>query len=66
MNVPDNYDQWLAHEAKQEKLLERLPVCRYCGEPVQDDYYFCIDGRVWCDECLNFKYRRYVEVDFYG
>lgn len=65
MNVPDNYDMWLTHEAELDRRLERLPKCRYCGEPIQDEYYFHIDGRIWCERCLNDKYRRIVEEDWY-
>lgn len=64
MNIPDNYDQWTAHEAEQEKLLEKLPVCRHCGEPIQDDHYFYIDGAIYCEDCLNDKFRRDIE-DYY-
>lgn len=64
MNIPDNYDQWTAHEAEQEKLLEKLPVCRCCGEHIQDDHYFYIDGVIYCEDCLNEKFRRDIE-DYY-
>ena len=63
--MPDNYSLWEAHEAEQEKLLERLPKCRYCGEPIQDDHYFYIDGVIYCEDCLNEKYRRHIEDYYY-
>ena len=31
----------------------RLPVCDYCKEPIQDEYYFCIDDRNICPGCLR-------------
>lgn len=65
MNVPDNYDQWLAHEAKQEKLLERLPNCEYCGVLIQDDFYWEINDEVICEQCLNSYFRKRTE-DFIG
>lgn len=64
MGIPDNYDLWLAHEAALDRQLERLPVCRYCGEPIQDEHYFYIDGVICCEDCMNEKYRRHVE-DYY-
>lgn len=64
MNIPDNYDQWVAHETEQEKLLEKLPVCRHCGEPIQDDHYFYIEGIIYCEDCMNEKFRRDIE-DYY-
>lgn len=60
----DNYDMWLAYEAAQERLLERLPKCRCCGEPIQDDHYFYIEGVIHCEDCMNEKFRRHVE-DYY-
>ncbi len=65
MSIPDNYDMWLTHEAEQEKLLERLPVCRCCGERIQNKYYFYIEGNILCEDCMNDKYRRSVEEDWY-
>ncbi len=64
MNIPDNYDMWLAHEAEQERLLERLPVCRRCGKRIQEEHYFYLEGRIYCEDCMNEKYRRHVE-DYY-
>ena len=63
--MPDNYSLWEAHEAEQEKLLERLPVCRYCGEPIQDDHYFYIEGVIYCEDCMNEKYSRHIEDYYY-
>ena len=50
MRVPDNYDMWLAHEAEQEKALAERPCCEYCGKPIQDDYYYEINGDIICEE----------------
>ena len=49
--IPDNYDAWLAHDAA-------LPVCDYCGEPVQEGYYYEIGGWVVCESCLELFFRR--------
>lgn len=61
MNVPDNYDMFLAHERKAEAALEELPVCEDCGKPIQDDYLFVIEDKLVCEKCLNKNYRRNVE-----
>ena len=58
MYIPDNYDAWKEHEAESEKMLERLPVCSWCGERVQDEYYYNINDEVVCEECLNSQCRR--------
>jgi formylmethanofuran dehydrogenase subunit E len=61
MNVPDNYDQWLAHEARQEQLLDRLPECEECGALIQDDFYYEINDSIICEYCLNKNYRKRTE-----
>ena len=59
--IPDNYDLWAAHDAKQERLLDKLPKCSNCGEHIQDDYCYQIDGGLICEHCLNAYYRADVE-----
>lgn len=51
------------HDREQERLLERLPVCEghKCGERIQDDMYFDIDGEILCEKCMIRKYGRRTE-----
>ena len=51
------------YEAEQEEKLEKLPVCDDCGEPIQDEYYYDINGFIICPDCLK-EYK--CEVDFDG
>lgn len=57
----DNYDLWEAHDREQAEELEKLPVCDCCGERIQDEYYYEIDGEILCEECLKDRYRRDTE-----
>lgn len=59
--MPDNYSMWKRHEAEQEAWLSRLPVCEYCDNPIQDDYYFEIGGGIICQDCLDAFFRKNVE-----
>ncbi len=59
-DIPDNYDQFEALERRHEQLLERLPVCFCCEEPIQQETAVCLDGTFYCDECLD---NNRVEVD---
>lgn len=61
MNVPDNYDQFLAHESKQEKLRELLPQCEECGIAIDEDYYFEINDTIKCERCLIRDHRKKTE-----
>ena len=60
MNAPDNYDLWEAHDAELERQLSELPVCDYCADPVQDDFYYEINGDVICEHCLDSFFRKEV------
>ena len=53
MNIPDNLDMYEAHDAEQEKRLERLPICIECGNPIQhEDAVETVHGWI-CDICLE-------------
>lgn len=57
----DNYDLWKQHEAEKEEALAKLPKCSECGEHIQDDYYYDINGYIICESCLNDNYRKSTE-----
>jgi DNA-directed RNA polymerase subunit RPC12/RpoP len=63
MSIPDMYDQWLAHERQQERLLARLPKCDRCREPIQGEHLFDIYGDIYCEECGIKMFRREVILD---
>ena len=62
--LPDNLDLFREHDAKQVKFLEKLPVCEYCGEPIQERYYYIIDGERICRECLDHHFREELEHEY--
>lgn len=53
-----DFDRW---EDKRQEEEDRLPVCEICGEPIQDDFLYDIEGTLICEECLNSEYRKPVE-----
>ena len=61
----DIYDLWQLHDDEQERQLKELPVCDYCCEPVQDEYYYQIDDEVICARCMNEQFRKVTE-DYVG
>ena len=61
----DNYDLWESYERDREKRLERLPVCDCCGEHIQTDYTYKIDGSYICEHCMN-EYFRINTEDLIG
>jgi formylmethanofuran dehydrogenase subunit E len=58
MYVPDNYDAFEAHQAEQDAWLEKRPVCVECGEPIQDDFLYDINGDIYCEECMKDVFRQ--------
>ena len=61
MQIPDNLDRFESHDAEQERQLQKLPVCEYCGEHIQDDYFFQINDEIICEGCLNDHFRKAVD-----
>jgi formylmethanofuran dehydrogenase subunit E len=59
MNIPDNYDQWLSHEAQQERRLAELPVCADCDNHIQTESAYYINGEWICESCIE-AYRQDV------
>lgn len=59
--VPDNYDAFLAHQAKQDAWLRKRPICEECDKPIQDDYLYDVDGMVLCEKCMKEQYRKDTE-----
>ena len=59
-NIPDNYELFQQHDAEQEELLEGLPVCCCCGNHIQDDCYYDIDGEIYCEKCMEDTFRRFI------
>lgn len=57
----DNYDLWAKHDAEMEAALDRLPRCCCCGESIQDDFLYEINGECLCEGCLRDYYRKPVE-----
>lgn len=58
MSIPDNYDIWCAHQDRQEKAMEKYPVCADCGKSITDDFVFYIEGDIYCEDCMLDNFRR--------
>lgn len=46
------------YDADREEELTKYPVCCMCGERIQDDYLYDIDGDLVCESCLVHEYRK--------
>ena len=52
---------FMMHDIEQAEWLEKLPVCVYCNNEIQDECYYDFDGEAVCEECLNKHFRRWTE-----
>lgn len=59
------YEDFLRKESELARWLKTLPVCAWCGEPIQEEYAYEIDGELVCGDCIE-DCRTYVpEGDYY-
>lgn len=57
MCVFDNIDAFNWHDAEQQRQLSKCPKCVECGEPIQDEYCYCIDNELLCSDCMDDHYK---------
>lgn len=38
---------------EDDKRLKSRPVCSFCGNHIQDEYYYAILGEKICTDCLS-------------
>lgn len=59
--LADNYDLWARWDAEREGAVARLPKCGYCGEAIEEDYFYIIERTFVCESCLKKEHRQYVD-----
>lgn len=59
----DNYQRWLHYERDKENWLKSRPICSCCGEHIQDEEAYEIEGNLYCEKCIS---DRRVFLDEYG
>lgn len=52
MYTDDPIADFNAYDRERQEWLDSLPVCAHCGEPIQDDKYYVIEGVNICTDCL--------------
>lgn len=63
MFTDDPIQDFLRYDREQQRKLDKLPKCDICGEPLQDGYYYLINGEALCHDCLDNNYREEVEIE---
>ena len=59
--LADNYDLWARWDAQREQAAARLPKCGYCGEVIDEDYFYIIGRTFVCESCLKKEHRQLVD-----
>lgn len=53
MQALDNYALFEQYQRERDNWLGSRPKCDYCDEPIQDDYFYRIEGSKVCRDCLK-------------
>ena len=53
-------DDFNKRQIEYYEWISTLPKCSDCGEPIEDEYYYEVDGKIYCDRCIESK-RKYLE-----
>ena len=57
----DNYSQWESKMVREDRWLNKRPVCDYCDEHIQDEHFYSINGECICPECIENHFRKWTE-----
>lgn len=55
-NPPADYD---AHCREQDRAMELLPECCECGNRIEDDFCYEINGEIICETCME-QYKKFT------
>ena len=50
-----------AYDIERQRELDRLPTCDICGEPIQDEFLYDINGVLHCEDCVKSEYLKPVD-----
>lgn len=49
---------FINHDREQEAQLQKMPVCCYCDEHIQDEHLYLINDEFVCPKCLKGYFRK--------
>ena len=49
------------YDAEKQAELDKRPTCHECGEKIQEDFCYEINGECICERCLNKNHRKHTE-----
>lgn len=48
----DAYDDFVRHDRERQRWLDSRPLCRACGEPIQEDTCLGLHGHKYHWDCI--------------
>ena len=51
----------MRHDMEIEHEQEKLPVCDACGQTIDDDRFWRINGETLCDDCAHDMYTIHMD-----
>ena len=61
--IPEPYELWERDDAKLQEMLERLPVCECCNNPIQQEKAVYYNDQWCCMECED-EFWQSIREDF--
>ena len=58
---PDNYDAWKKHDQQETDWLNSRPRCEHCGEAIQDEDLFDLEGTLYHIDCAMEEFKKKTE-----
>lgn len=58
----DPLDDFNRLDREESAWLESRPKCDICGNPIQDDHFYLINGDNVCPGCLEDQFRKEIEI----
>lgn len=53
MFTDDPLHDFYENEAREERWRQTRPICMSCGERIQDEYAYIINGEIYCERCVR-------------
>jgi len=57
--IIDAYDFYRANEDRLYDQIKNNPICNECGEIITNEFYYKVDGKNYCTDCMD-NYKEYV------
>lgn len=59
-NTDNPIADFARYDTEAYEWQQRRPKCYVCGEPIQEDYFYDINGFMICQECLDTYHKKEI------